>query len=259
MSTAVGFFAYPAAPPELSSIIQTAVESANASAGAVRYESWEHNDIAGRPITFPVLSGIKSTTVLVADVTRLNFNVSYEVGYAIGIKKRVLLVRNSTITSDDTLVLKTGIFDTLGHKRYSNSEELAKILLKPVDFSPLKTKSELDKKAPVYLLECTVRSQEMVRIVARVKKARLFYRSFTPSEDSRLSAIDAIRHVSKSLGVLIPLMSPEFEGAEIHNIRAAFVAGLAHGMSKITLVLQDGRHPVPLDLRDEVEKYMNLM
>ena len=55
------------------------------------------------------------------------FNVSYEIGYAIGIKKRVLLIRNSTITSDDNVVLKVGIFDTLGHERYSNSEELSQI------------------------------------------------------------------------------------------------------------------------------------
>lgn len=258
MGNDLGFVAYPSAPRELSAIIRAAVNATNARRRTVRYESWEYSDIAGRPITNPILSGIDTAAVLVADITRLNFNVSYEVGYAIGLKRRVLLIKNSTITSDDTLVMRTGIFDTLGHERYRNGDELVRILEKPVDFAPLKTQADVDTKAPVYLLETPVRTPEMVRIVARVKKARLFYRSFTPSEDVRLSAIDAIRHVSRSHGVLVPLLSPEFEGAGIHNIRAAFVAGLAHGMSKRTLILQDGRHPVPIDLRDAAQTYTSL-
>jgi len=227
MTEGVSFVAYPSEPRELSSTIRTAVELTNSEAGEVRYKTWEHADIAGRLLAPQVLSGIEAAPILVADVTRLNFNVSYEIGYAIGVKKRVLLVKNSTITSDDALALSIGIFDTLGHDSYASSEDLARVLLRPFDSAPLKTEEELDSKAPVYLLECPVRTPEVIRIVARVKKARLFYRSFTPSEDVRLSAVDAIRHVSKSLGVLVPLLSPEYESSEIHNIRAAFVAGLA--------------------------------
>jgi hypothetical protein len=126
------------------------------------------------------------------------------------------------------------------------------------DLIPIKVDNETDLKAPAYVLETPVRTPEMTRIVARVKRARLFYRSFTPSEDARLAAVDAIRHVSKSIGVLIPLLSQEFQDATSHNIRAAFVAGLAHGMGKVTLILHDTRYPVPLDLRDAAETYSNL-
>jgi hypothetical protein len=253
-----GFVAYPGSPPELAATIRDAVERANAGLASPTFQIWERNDVAGRPLTLPVLSGIEQAQVLVADVTRLNFNVTYEVGYAIGFQRRVLLVKHSAITGDDALVLKTGIFDTLGYKTYSNADELAAILQCTLDLTPLKVEAEPDTKAPAYLLETPVRTPEMTRIVARVKRARLFYRSFTPSEDARLSATDAIRHISKSIGVLTPLLSPEFQDAAVHNIRAAFVAGLAHGMGKVTLVLHDGHHPVPLDLRDAVETYIGL-
>jgi len=258
MTEKTGFVAYPGSPTEIAAAICEAVTKANAAASSLTFLTWEHNDIAGRPLTLPILSEIEQAEVLVADVTRLNFNVSYEVGYAIGFGKRVLLVKNSAITADDKLLLKTGIFDTLGHQPYADGNELAGILQHTPELTPLKVKNEIDTKAPVYLLETPVRTPEMTRIVARVKRARLFYRSFTPSEDARLSAIDAIRHVSQSIGVLIPLISPEFEDAQVHNIRAAFVAGLSHGMGKQALVLQDGRHPVPLDLRDAADTYMSL-
>lgn len=253
------FVAYPGYPPEISSYIQESVRKINSDKSLdINFHTWEHNDIAGRPIILPILSGIEDASLLVADITRLNFNVSYEIGYAIGFKKRVLLIRNSSLKSDEKAVIKTGIFDTLGYQPYKDSIELADILKKTLELSPINISSDVDTKAPLYLLETPVRTLEMTRIVARVKRARLFYRSFTPSEDARLAAIDAIRHVSKSIGVLVPLLSPDFTDAQVHNIRAAFVAGLSHGMGKETLVLQDGRHSIPLDLRDSAETYFDL-
>ena len=42
-------------------------------------------------------------------------------------------------------------------------------------------------------------------------------------------------------------------GAAIHNMRAAFIAGLADGMGKALCILQYGDEPVPLDYRDFVQ------
>lgn len=258
MANHKGFVAYPSYLPELSQTIRDATAAANARSTALTYLLWEHSDVSGRPLVLPTLTGIETAAVLVADVTRLNFNVTYEVGFAIGLRRRVLLVKHSAIVGDDKQVLRTGIFDTLGYSSYDSVDALTDILQNTTDITPLKIESDLDTKAPAYVLETPVRTPEMTRIIARVKRARLFYRSFTPAEDVRLSANAAIHHVSRSLGVLVPLLSPEFADAEIHNIRAAFVAGLAHGMSKVTLVLQDGRHAVPLDLRDAAETYLGI-
>lgn len=193
--------AYPSSPPELSAAIRDAVKQVNATSGSPSFKLWEHGDTAGRPLTQPIIDSIEQADVLVADVTRLNVNVAYEAGYAIGFQRRVLLIKCSALTADNALVLKTGIFDTLGYEPYSASPDLARILEQTPELIPLKTDAAIDTKAPVYLLETPVRTPDMTRIVARVKRARLFYRSFTPSEDARLSAMDAIRHVSRSIGV----------------------------------------------------------
>jgi hypothetical protein len=54
--------------------------------------TWEQNDIAGRPLVAPIFEGIGSAALLIADVTTLNFNVTYEIGYAIGTAKRAYLI-----------------------------------------------------------------------------------------------------------------------------------------------------------------------
>lgn len=96
----------------------------------------------------------------------------------------------------------------------------------------------------------------MSHIISRIKKARLFYRSFVPAEAARLSASEAISHVAASYGVVVPLLAPNQKDASIHNIRAAFITGLSLGLELPTLVLQEQAAPLaPLDVRDFVKSY----
>ena len=249
------FVAYPINPPPLSNCIRDAISRLNQTQSNVMFSTWEENDIAGRPLVAPIFSKIDESSFLVADITKLNFNVTYEIGYSIGRNQRVFLVRNATITGDDDHARLVGIFDTLGYEKYDNVDDLVKLLSGEISLTPLNTTFSLDSKAPTYVLETPRRSEAMVRMIARVKKARLQYRSFSPSEDTRLSASEAIAHVSSSYGVLVPLLDPTAVEASIHNIRAAFVSGLAHGMRKSTLLLQDAHGPVPLDIRDFAKRY----
>src|SRR4029078_1187596 len=62
----------------------------------------------------------------------------------------------------------------------------------------------------------------------------------------------ALKDVTISHGVVVPLVSSHRNDAQVHNLRAAFVAGLANGMEKELLLLQFGDDPVPLDYRDFV-------
>ena len=95
----------------------------------------------------------------------------------------------------------------------------------------------------------------MLAIAGRVKKARLGFKSFIPQEESRLSAIKAVDNVSACLGAIVPLLPHSFADAEVHNIRAAFIAGMAYALGKVTLILQPPDGPAPLDVRDMVRTY----
>ena len=121
--------------------------------------------------------------------------------------------------------------------------------------SPFPVQRTSNKSAPVYILETPIDGSIMTHVIARGKKARLQYRSFTPAEDARLSAIDAVEHVASSFGVIVPLLSEDMQGFAVHHIRAAFVAGLSHGVHIPTLILQSQKGPVPLDVRDFVKAY----
>lgn len=117
----------------------------------------------------------------------------------------------------------------------------------------LKVHSPLDTKTPIYLIELPSKSDFMTILTSRIKKTRLRYRSFNQTEHVRLPARDAIEYVSKACGVVIPIASREMPDSNLHNIRAAFVAGLSYGLAKPTLIMQNVDGPMPLDVRDMVK------
>lgn len=249
-----GFVAYPSALYEVKHAINDALEIVNKS-GKGRLKSWEENDIAGRPLTAPIFEEIGKANVLVADITHLNFNVTFEIGYAIACGVRVYLIRNIEFESNDEIFRKVGVFDTLGYEDYSNGTELSKLIANINDLEPIPINPVINEKQPLYILETPARGHIITTIVSRIKKTRIPFRSFTPAEEARLSAMSAIDHVSSSLGIVIPLLNADLKDAKVHNIRAAFVAGLSFGLGKETLLLQDSQGPVPLDARDIAKSY----
>src|SRR5690606_16053082 len=202
-----GFVAYPSKPIDIASPIQGALTALRSDPSGPSLRSWEENDIAGRFIVTPILSQIDEADVLVADITCLNFNVIFEIGYPIGRRKRAYLIRNSALVGSDELVRQVGIFDTLGYRTYSNSSELTAILKGVVDAEPLPIPEGINAAAPVYLVMPRQKTDKEIRLRSRLKKARQTFRSFDPEEVGRLTAGDAIENVAQSHGVIVPLLS----------------------------------------------------
>ena len=127
MENTQGFFAYPSEPEQIAQLIRSAIEKANKISNC-NFTSWEESDVAGKPLTAPIFEGLESSNVLAADITILNFNVTFEIGYAIGIGRRIFITKSLEHKSDHDAINRIGIFDTLGYKQYTNSDELAHLI-----------------------------------------------------------------------------------------------------------------------------------
>ena len=248
------FVAYTSRDKTLSAVISSGVAFANAQSDKVQYHPWEFNDIVGKPLLSPIVDRIEESSFVVADITYLNQNVVYEIGLAIGRRKRVFLVRHRPTAGDKALGQEAGIFDTLGYKEFDDAQALCHLLVGFIDTQPLVFATTLDRLAPVYVVESPIKGEAATTMTSRWKKARYRYRSFNPIEDVRMSASDAIRQVAVSSGILLTLERDSDEG-KVHNIRALFVAGLANGMRKPTLIMCPSDCLAPLDVRDQVKRY----
>lgn len=83
------FVAYTNEDPNVGKMVFTAVRRANGvDRCPTQYAPWEFNDISGNALVSPILSNIDASNFIVADITLLNMNVVYEIGFAIGRKKK---------------------------------------------------------------------------------------------------------------------------------------------------------------------------
>ena len=204
-SKATAFVAYASHDPAIGQMIIDATRKANSVPQPYRLEGWECNDIPGTPLISPILAQIEGSPFVVADITYLNLNVIYEVGFAIGKGKRAFLIRHKHTEGNKAAAKEAGIFDTLGYYDYEDADQLRDRLSSHIDTSPLPFTLALDRKAPVYLVEPGQRTTAATVMVSLLKKAGYRYRSFNPGEDTRLAASDAIRQVACSAGVLVLL------------------------------------------------------
>jgi len=254
------FFAFPGQPVQIGQSISEAIKKLKIKAPRINLESWIQNDIAGYCLVDPIVEKIVEADFIISDITRLNFNVSYEIGYAIGQGKRVFLVRNSTIEPDDLLIRRVGIFDTLGYEGYRNSDDLSKYISGINDIKPLSLgKGEINRESPIYIISPREKAEEEIRIISRLKKiSRVPFRIFDPQETGRMSSGEAIENVTVSTGIIVPLVAAHRQDSVVHNLRCAFIAGLSHALGKETLILQYNNEVVPLDYRDSISSYGNL-
>jgi len=247
------FLAYPAQPDDLSTTLSLGAQIANKLSDRVAAKTWPFIDIFGLALGDEVRNEIRKADVLVCDVTKPNLNVYYEIGFAIGLRKPIAPIVNRSFANVTYDLQKDGFFDGIGYKTYENSAEVASILteLPTTQLLDLYGK-KINYQQPLFVLDTYRKTDFRNAIVSAVKASNVFFRSFDPVEVPRFSTVNIIAETSASAGIIIPLIAPHIDDASRHNLRAAFLAGLAHGLGRDTFLLQRDNDPVPADYRNSV-------
>jgi hypothetical protein len=103
------FVAFPARDRTHADTIARAAKTA--SSPELEYIVWSRDDQSGTPVNRVVDGWLDDAQGFVGDLTFVNDNVTYELGYAIGAGKDIRLIRNSAVDVAD--VKQIGLFDTL--------------------------------------------------------------------------------------------------------------------------------------------------
>ena len=248
-------FLYGSQPQTIASIIEAAVTRHNGEADGA-WKTWRDLPIAGQIIFCEISKAMRFSKLLVADVTTLNFNLMFEIGYTIGLGKPVVPIRDTSLVTDKALFNDLGMLDTLGYVDFVNSTELEAQIAKlsPEPLHPINR--AIDLNTPVYVAKSPYDTDGQIQLMASIKKSALKFRAYDPKEVRRLSLHDARAEVAQSVGVITHLVDPQREGAQVHNARCALLAGLAMAQQKVVLMLQETVVPQPIDYRDVVRAYI---
>ncbi|MBZ5589707.1 MAG: hypothetical protein LAO05_14210 [Acidobacteriia bacterium] len=243
-------------PPQIAATIEAAVERLRATRSESNWRTWKDLPISGRIIFCEICKAARFATSIVADVTTLNFNLLFEIGFSIGLGRPVLLVRDTSYMASKRDFDELGVLDTIGYLDFANSEQLSDRLNLALPGQPIpRPPVRLFSETPLYVLKGPVNTDGAVKLLSTLKKSALRFRTYDAVETPRLSLFEARRQVSGSVGIVAHLLSPERRGALVHNALCALLAGVAMAEQKVVVMLQEEAIDQPLDYRDVVQSY----
>ena len=91
------FFIYPSEPHILAATLEQAIRNIGLTAPNLNLISWKGIGIPGQIIFCRVCQNERFASVVVPDVSTLNLNVLFEIGYAIGLDRLILPVRDTPV------------------------------------------------------------------------------------------------------------------------------------------------------------------
>ena len=260
------FFAYPSSGQTLKGAIQDATPKLN-KRGHVNIQTWEDYSSSGKFVIHTICEAIDDTDLFFADLTGLNANVMFELGYAIARDKRIWLIFDNSFTESTKMFNQLKILTTVGYHSCQNSNHIVSGFYKDKPFTDTKNtifrtaiKHSLKPGGYHSILHLKSKYEDQAAIhVSNLLRKRLPNRIIV--DDPRESTVQSLTwygsRVFDCSGVICHFTNPEREGAHLQTARHALVCGMAHGFGIPLLMLAEDNFLSPIDYREFLRLYNN--
>lgn len=252
------FVAYPSAIPGRGDAIEEAVTQLNQGA-IVQAKSWAGLAVTGRPIIGAICEEIRNSDLLIADITNLNPNVLFELGFALTQPKRLWLLFNPKVAGAKVLFDRFQLLTTVGYSQYTNSREIVTQFYKEEPYKTLnqtlladllKSAPPASRKESLLYIKPELSTEAVMKITRRVAGAPVASIIDDPHEIGVQPLEWYVMNTSAAKGIVCHFLSDDYEDVRISNAKNAFVAGLAFGFQKPLLMLAHKPYHSPIDYRD---------
>ena len=257
------FYAYPSSPPDIGETIEQATKElakdTDIRKSRVRFSTWTDSVVSGKHLWRDIEDRIERSHIFACDLTYPNPNVSFELGFAIGRFKRIFLSVDEGI-EQGPLNFKRYHFDLapLGYAGYRNHEELETAV------SHERPWIDLDKTILPRIYQTQLARPELPTIlyvkppvptnavnateeILRSSKFGKALRVDDPIENPMPGLDWYAEEMATADAVVVHLLSGKHDPQHHHNIKAAFLSGLAHGLERPLLMLAHAPYDVPVD------------
>ena len=257
-STPKCFVAYASNLPGKGDAIEAAVTALN-QGGMVHATSWASLDVTGRPIIGTICEEIRKSDLLIADITNLNPNVLFELGFAASQPKRLWLIFNPKVAGAKVLFDRFQLLTTVGYSPYSNSREIEEHFYREEPYNRLNQTLLADltqsatpntRRDSILYIKPEVSTESVMKITRRVAGAPIQSIIDDPKEIGVQPLEWYIENVKAAKAVICHFLSDDYDDVRISNAKNAFVAGLAYGFQKPLLMLAHKPYNSPIDYRD---------
>jgi len=250
------FVAYPSAPLARAEAVENAIDLVGHN-GVVDIRGWKSLFPGGRPIISRILEEIRECKCFIADLTELNPNVLFELGYAIAHRKRIWLLLDTSIDRAKLDFNRLQLFTTIGYNGASNSHRIVEGFFKDrpyLDgtnlFEELLERGRKPIRPTLVYLKAQEATESSNRLARKVSTTEIASIIDDPAEIANQPLSWYINRIDAASAVVCHLLSSTHANWQANNAKQAFAAGLAHGLGKPLLMLAHSPYETPLDYRD---------
>ena len=259
------FFGYSGKPEILRETMHTVANRLGAVDMVESSVSWEDLRIDGRLIVNEIENEISKSTISLFEVSTLNDNVLFELGLAIGRGKSVGILLDSQDQEAARKWRDFGLLASVGYTAYKNPDDLFVKITAMVAHPPTPLWDELangmaatvedGKLAYFPSLKQDEASRRLSRVVERYEGFQTTTIDLQEYGSSPLAVFAQEVYVAR---VAVFHMTPSRAYlAELANPRLSFLAGLARGLGRDILIVQETGEEIALDYRDLSVNYAN--
>ncbi|MBI4242737.1 MAG: hypothetical protein HY606_01490 [Planctomycetes bacterium] len=259
------FFAYQGRSREQSDInvdaISKAIEIHNEHQKTSIAKSWEHYRKT-TAINIEILRAIDTCSVFVCDLTYFNHNVLFELGYAIGRERKILILLNENV-ADAINKYKEFILKNIRYTKLINAQNiLAALQNKDYDGDLIHKFVNLEnigkERTDLLYLQSKIDTQPAIDLTQAIEDMRdkKNFILVTDSPEVSYRPMDwYFQNIVKAHCTIIHLLGTNMANSIIENAKGSFWAGLALGLGSKVILVAPSKYPAPLDYHDILIQY----
>lgn len=256
------FFAYQSGPSDNVDAIKSAINDFNKlNNNEYDAKTWESLKINGSIINRRVLEAIDKAEVFACDLTHLNHNVLFELGYAIGKRKQLFLILNESFKEAKENFSNFKILKNIGYTSFTNSKDIIKGMKDKKDFDTILLEElvKLDEvennSLDIFYIHSSIKNQAEIEIQDKLGNSnyKIIRDDVAETEFQTLSWY--IQALIKSKSVVIHFLGKDKTGHYTENAQHSLYAGLACGLQKRVLLIAPSPFNAPIDYTEILVEY----
>lgn len=259
-----GFYAYSSRPSFTKDVIEDAVKEIN-DGETCQIKTWKDMTVNGKFIINEIISDINSADFFCADLTGMNDNVLFEIGYAIGIGKPIWLSLDTTHTESMRRFKELNFFTDIGYCHQTNSNNIVSGFLedRPYEYTEgalqelISEHQSGTKEAAMLFLKSHIDTNYSQQIIKKADTFKLPLIIDDPAETKIQTLNWYIENIFKAPSILSQLSSQSRVGHELHNSKCAFLSGLSLGFGKELIMVCEEPYVVPIDFKGYLRTYFD--
>jgi energy-coupling factor transporter ATP-binding protein EcfA2 len=262
MSKKIIFFAYEDGHQENRDAIIKAAQGYNTHQGTYKVVLWENLKQSGSVIGSKIFNTIKECEIFACDLTYLNHNVFFELGYAIACKKKLKIFLNQNITNAKKNYSDLKILRNIEYTPFSTSKEINDEFQQRISSSSLQIKDIIpgfennNVENDIFFINMKNKNQAAMELEEYLSLLdNIKYILNSEDEIAYQPLIWYLKSIINSKIVILHLLGKDKTDYEVINAEYSLYAGIALGLGKKVLLIAPNSFSVPIDYSDILIEY----